>query len=215
METVIPAPLSLQAYLSDPCGTSSIPYWKQKTLSPPPNMRIVHERDYSADAFPDYTDEPYFRLYHDLKSIAQPNINEAVTISVSSDTDAFMRLINASYIDLRVTREQLDGYRKTLVYRPDLWILLKDKATGAVLAGGIADYDSEVGELILEWIQVLPEHRGRGYGQIIVNTLLSKMQSTAKFATVSGKADNPTNPERLYRKCGFAGDDVWHVLTKG
>lgn len=206
--------LSLQAYLSDPCAAASIPYWKQKTISLPLNMKIVHERDYNSEVFPDYTDEPYFRLYHDLKNIAEPDLNEAVTISVSSDTDDFVRLINASYTDLSVTREQLDGYRKTPVYCPDLWILLKEKSTGTVLAGGIADYDSEAGELILEWIQVHPEHRGCGYGQLIVNTLLAKMQGKAKFATVSGKVNNPTDPERLYRKCGFTGDDVWHILTK-
>lgn len=36
----------------------------------------------------------------------------------------------------------------------------------------------------------------------------------AKFATVSGKIDNPANPERLYRKCGFVGNDVWHIIRK-
>lgn len=36
----------------------------------------------------------------------------------------------------------------------------------------------------------------------------------AKFATVSGQSNNPTNPEVLYRKCCFTGSDVWHVLRK-
>ena len=30
--------LSLQSYLHDPCGTSSVPYWKQKRI-------IIHGRD--------------------------------------------------------------------------------------------------------------------------------------------------------------------------
>jgi len=36
----------------------------------------------------------------------------------------------------------------------------------------------------------------------------------AAFATVSGKADDPTCPERLYRSCGFVGNDIWHVMRK-
>jgi hypothetical protein len=35
----------------------------------------------------------------------------------------------------------------------------------------------------------------------------------ADFVTVSGRVDNRTNPERLYRRCGFEGNDVWCVLT--
>ena len=46
---------------------------------------------------------------------------------------------------------------------------------------GIADYDSEAKELILEWIQVLPEYRGQKIGQLIVNELLRRMQGIAAF----------------------------------
>ena len=69
-------------------------------------------------------------------------------------------------------------------------------------------------ELILEWIQVLPRYRGKKIGQLTVTELLFRMIDVADFATVSGKVDNMTNPEALYRKCGFAGDDVWHILHK-
>lgn len=61
---------------------------------------------------------------------------------------------------------------------------------------------------------MLPEYRGRGVGQSIVNELLRRMQGRADFATVSGKVNNLTRPERLYRRCGFTGDDMWHILTQ-
>lgn len=205
--------LSLQSYLCDPCGTASVPYWKQKGLIIPESMKIVHERDYINEMFCDYNDEPYFRLYHNLKDIKQEITREVEIVSGVHNIGEFAQLINASYSDLSVTTEQLESYRRTPVYCSDLWILLKEKVSGIVLAGGIADYDREVNELILEWIQVLPSHRGHGYGQIIVNSLLSKMQGIVNFATVSGKVNNPTNPEILYRKCGFTGDDIWHILT--
>ena len=206
--------LSLKKYFNDPCGTTSIPYWKYKRIVVPENMKIVHEKDISNDVFHDYSDEPYFRLYHDLKNIRQMTLGNVEIVSAKISIDEFVQLINGSYSDLSVTAAQMESYQQTPVYCPDLWILLKEKGTGAILAGGIADYDQEVGELILEWIQVFPNYRRRGYGQLIVNCLLSKMQGVAKFATVSGKVNDPSNPEGLYRKCGFIGNDIWHILTK-
>lgn len=205
--------ISLQNYLYDPCGTASIPYWKQKGLIVPKNIKIIHERDYIDEMFRDYNDDPYFRLYHNLKNIHKEITNDVEIVSGIQDVDVFVQLINACYSDLSVTTEQMESYRGTPVYCSDLWILLKDKVSGVILAGGIADYDKEAKELILEWIQVIPSYRGRGYGQLIVNSLLSKMQGVAEFATVSGKVNNPTNPEGLYRKCGFTGNDIWHILT--
>ena len=177
-------------------------------------MIIVHQRELTDGLLLDYHDEPYFRLYHDLKRIRQMTVREAEIVPGGSSVSEFVQLINGSYTDLSVTAEQIEGYRHTPVYCPDLWVLLKEKGTQTILAGGIADYDREIGELILEWIQVLPAYRGHGYGQFIVNTLLAKMQNAAKFATVSGKINDPANPERLYRTCGFVGTDIWHILTR-
>lgn len=206
--------ISLQQYLLDPCGTASIPYWKYTRIAVPPYMLIVHQREMTDDLLLEYRDEPYFRLYHDLKNIRQMTVQDVEIVSGDAADAEFVQLINESYTDLSVTAEQIAGYRHTPVYCPGLWILLKEKGTQTVVAGGIADYDKEIGELILEWIQVLPPYRGRGCGQFTVNTLLSKMQNTARFATVSGKMNALSAPERLYRKCGFAGTDVWHILTK-
>lgn len=206
--------LSLQEYVNDPCGTLSIPYWKSKGLIVPENMKIIHDRDYFNGMFSDYNDETYFRLSHNLKNIGQVILSDVEIVSGLSNIDEFVQLINASYSDLKVTKEQIESYRKTPVYCPDLWILLKEKKSDTVAAGGIADYDRETKELILEWIQVLPHYRRKGYGQLTVNSLLLKMQDIAEFATVSGKVNNPANPQELYRKCGFTGNDVWHILTQ-
>lgn len=205
--------ISLQQYLLDPCGTTSIPYWKYTRIAVPTDMKIVHQREMTDGLLFDYNDEPYFRLYHDLKNIRQTTAQDVEIVSGGDSVSEFVQLINGSYTDLSVTAEQMESCRHTPVYCPDLWILLKEKNAQTILAGGIADYDEEIGELILEWIQVLPPYRGRGYGQFVVNTLLSKMQNKAKFATVSGKINNPSDPERLYRKCGFVGTDIWHILT--
>lgn len=205
--------LSLQSYLNDPCAAASLPYWKQNRIAVPGNRKIIHDRDLPNGALDDYNDEPYFRLYHDLKNIKE-TAGSDIEIVQTNQVSAFVHLINACYSDLSVTAAQIEAYQQTPVYCPELWILLKEKPSGAVIAGGIADYDKEIGEGTLEWIQVLPGYRRRGYGQIVVNALLAKMQGVAKFATVSGKVNSPSNPADFYRKCGFTGNDIWHILTK-
>ena len=62
--------LTLAEYLKDPCGNASLPYWKQKTLFLPDDVKIVHDRDYRAEEWKNFDDEPYFRLLHNLKDIA-------------------------------------------------------------------------------------------------------------------------------------------------
>lgn len=81
-----------------------------------------------------------------------------------------------------------------------------------IAATGIAEFDNQVYEGILEWIQVSPTYRGLGLGTYTVTELLKRISEKAKFATVSGQVDNVYKPENLYRKCGFKGNDVWHIL---
>lgn len=207
--------ITLTEYLNNPCGTLSIPYWKAKRITIPPDMKILHDRDFSSDILSDYTDEEYFRLYHSLKYI--PKIvtdNFVITTATRRDIKTIVQIINDSYTDISVNKELIKSYTQTPVYDENLWIMVKEKATKKIVGCGLADYDTEAKEIVLEWIQVLPEYRGKKIGQLIVTELLFRMKDVADFATVSGKVDNTTNPEALYRKCGFVGNDVWHILHK-
>lgn len=207
--------VTLAEYLNNPCGTLSIPYWKAKNIVVPTDIKILHDKDFSADILSEYTDEKYFRLYHSLKEIPEIVIDDfEITTATRKDIKAIVQIINDSYTDISVNKELIKSYTKTPVYNRDLWVMVKEKATGKFVGCGLADYDAEVKELILEWIQVLPQYRGKKIGQLIVTELLNRMKDIADFATVSGKVDNETNPEALYRKCGFVGNDVWHILHK-
>lgn len=207
--------ITLTEYLNNPCGTLSIPYWKAKNITIPPDMKILHGKDFSADILSDYTDDKYFRLYHSLKEIPNVTINDfEIVTATRKDIKAIVQIINDSYTDISVSKDLIKSYTKTPVYNSDLWVMVKEKATGNYVGCGIADFDTEAKELILEWIQVLPQYRGKKIGQLIVTELLFRNKDVADFATVSGKVDNSTNPEALYRKCGFAGDDVWHILHR-
>lgn len=202
-------------YLKNPCGTYSIPYWKNKTIQIPNNMKILHDREFEDGLLLQYNDEKYFRIKHDLKDI-QKVYSEEFYIKTASikDIRLLQELINRSYEDLSVTYDQLLGYTKSVVYDENLWVIAYEKATSKPIGCGIAELDKELKEGILEWIQVLPEYRGKKVGQLIVNELLSRLKGKADFVTVSGKVDNATKPELLYRKCGFTGEDIWHILKK-
>ena len=207
--------ISLENYLQNPCLSLSIPYWKAKNISIPDNMKIVHESVFSSELLKEYEDETYFRLHHSMQKLAKPESEDYDIVTVSpEDIETIVSVINGSYTDLQVNKEQIQSYTKTPVYCPELWILIKESATGNCVGCGIADFDPEAEELILEWIQVLPQYRGKNIGTAIVKELLWRGREYAKFATVSGKVENKTKPEALYRKCGFIGNDVWHILRK-
>lgn len=205
--------ISLNEYLADPCGTLSIPYWKAISTTIPENMEIFHNRDYRPDSWRSHL--RYFRLLHDLKSICKSSSSPIQFITAREcDLETIISIINQSYSDIQVTAVQMESYRKTPAFAPDLWVLAVHPATNECVGCGIADLDEVAGELILEWIQVLPQFRRQGVGQAIVNELLRRGQGKAHFATVSGRADDPSSPESLYRSCGFTGNDIWHICRK-
>lgn len=207
--------LKKEEYLKSPCSASSLPFWKARNLSVPDNMLILHNSEFSEEYLENYIDERYFRLLNDMKIFSKsPVPGFSAATAAESDFKIMADIINRSYDDIKITPERLFELTETPVYAQNLWVLIKDTESGETAACGIADFDEEIGELVLEWIQVLPEYRGRGLGKMLVNELLCRMDGKAKFATVSGKADGSSNPEALYRKCGFAGDDIWHILRR-
>ena len=155
------------------------------------------------------------KLFAPLHSINILPVADITIVTAShEDLPVLVDIINQSYTDLSVTYEQLDEYTQTEAFCPDLWIIAIDRVGNRVAGCGIADFDKVLHEGIIEWVQVIPAYRGRRIGQLIVNELLARMTGIAEFATVSGKVTNPTSPELLYRKCGFVGNDIWHVLTR-
>ena len=89
-----------------------------------------------------------------------------------------------------------------------------DERKGIPVGLGIAEVDRMIPEASLDWIQVLPEYRGKGLGECIVLELLDRLRGRVEFTTVSGEVENQSNPEGLYRRCGFGGDGIWWVLRR-
>lgn len=202
-----------QTYLFNPTGASSLCFWKTNTFKTSANIMIVSDEDFSANLLSDYTDEPYFKLLHDLRKIDNVDLPEGFVMT-QGNTEEFAAHINTAYETEGVTTEELEQYKTRPVYDADLWICIRDTSSMDVVASGIAELDLEIGEGSLEWIQVSNDYRHMGLGQCIVNELLSRLKDKADFVTVSGRVNNETQPERLYEQCGFSNKKNWHVLTR-
>lgn len=207
--------ISIKDYKNNPCGAFSLPYWKAKSVFVPKGMKIVHSSEFDEKLLKKYADKQFFRLKHDLKNIPQLDTAEIDFEIISPDRiDELTDMINRSYThsDIHVTAEHIESLTATKVYCPELWIgaFSKGKLIGSILC----DFDKEIGEGIIEWLQVLPAFRGRGIACALICKALKLMSGFAEFATVSGECENTTNPEKVYRKCGFTGNDVWHILNK-
>ena len=60
-------------YLQDPCGVSSLPYWKTEKSLITPGVTVVREDGFRADNYAG-TDERYFKAVHDLVRFPRPDL---------------------------------------------------------------------------------------------------------------------------------------------
>lgn len=211
--------ISIDEYKVNSCRLSAIPYWKMRTFKVPSNMLVVHDEDYNLGLFSRYVDTQYFRLKHDIQDIELFTLNEMfeyknVDVDNIKDLQEVVGIINKCYTDIQVDLDQVLSWLESKVFHKNLWIFIIDINNQKPVALGIAELDEDVNEGMLEWIQVLPEYRNLKLGQAVVNKLLFYLADKADFVTVSGEVDNKTNPERLYRRCGFQGNDIWHILKR-
>ncbi|WP_373736312.1 GNAT family N-acetyltransferase [Bacteroides heparinolyticus] len=204
--------MNSEEYLNDPCGASSLPFWKTKKVIIPEHIAVLRE-DLFCIADCDGIDEPYFKLMHNLKQIRQPKLITQFEL-IPCETLDFANHINECYAEESISLDELCAYYLRPVFDPNLWIAVRDATSNRIVATGIAELDSCIGEGILEWIQVSPDYRRRGLGKFLVSELLCRMKDKAKFVTVSGRMNNPDNPLALYLSCGFANPVIWHVVTK-
>lgn len=206
----------LQAYLLNPCGSLSLPRWKTKQrdyYKLADRVDIIHGRDIETIDLKTHVYDRYFRIIHDLEVIPSVSLSKGYEI-ITPTAEELKNHINTCYNDITISDADILKYMKSNVYREDLWLAVIDKDKQAIIASGIAEYDNETQEGVIEWIQVSENSRKQGLGFIVVSELLIRLKKYACFVTVSGNVDNPNNPEQLYRKCGFKGDDIWYIVQK-
>lgn len=208
--------VKLDEYLRSPCMASSLPYWKAQKTVIPDNMMIIRDDAFFKDKYTEYKDSPYFKLIHRLKHlekhIEKPVLSKRFSLCTKG-IDAFAQHIQECYGG-GISADELQEYTKHSTYDPNLWLSIIDTETEKLVATGIAELDSAIGEGVLEWIQVSPDYRRMGLGSFLVRELLCRLNGKASFVTVSGMVNNKANPLGLYLNCGFGEEAIWHVLTK-
>ena len=210
--------ISVDEYKINPCRLSAIPYWKMRTFKIPNSISVIHDEDYS-EVGDVCKDTQYFRLKHNLQSVELFTLGKSfeyrkVDTNNIEDLQEVVNIINRCYTDIQVDLNQVTNWTESEVFDENLWIFIIDVSNQRPVALGIGELDKYVNEGMLEWIQVLPEYRNRKLGQAVVNKLLINLVSQVDFVTVSGQVDNKTSPEKLYRRCGFEGNDIWHILAR-
>jgi len=180
------------------------------------DFALLHH-DYM-DALPDdvlLKRETYFRLSCGSEASLPPDMSPGFRLADAlphAETARVTNLINSCYDTIQISEAVVKQWIGHPVFSADLWIWVIDEQTDCPVGLGIAEYDDTVSEGSLEWVQVLPGFRGRGLGTSLVRALQMKLRDRAAFLTVSGAMGDLTSPESLYRRCGFQGDDIWHVL---
>ncbi len=199
-------------YIIDPCNAASLPFWKEESISLPENIKVLRDDEFNR-LQPSGSDDKYFKMIYDLKTVTESSLPVGFEL-IQAEVKDFANHINTCYELEHVTAEELMDYKSHPVYSDDLWIAVMDSASKQIVATGIAEFDSRIGEGILEWIQVSPEYRKRGLGKYIVCELSRRLQGKADFVTVSGRVDNKSNPFELYKACGFCNPVIWHIVTR-
>jgi GNAT superfamily N-acetyltransferase len=180
------------------------------------DFALVHQSCLPAFASRKFSrQEPYFRIIH---KVPPPDYNcppgfHYESAAPGEQASAIAELIRDCYEEINVDESTILAWRDTPAFAPNLWIWVCENDTGRRAALGIADLDLTVPETSLEWIQVHPDFRGKGLGKATVAALLRHVKGRAAFTSVSGRVDNRTQPERLYRRCGFTGSDIWWLLA--
>lgn len=207
-------PFDKADYLADPIGTSALAYWKRHHPIPS-RVKVYHERDYRPELAEGKQVERYFRLVHLLSYIRPFSIPQGLIIRQLTDSDdaALMEQINQAYYDqgISVDQAKIEDWKAFPVYYPEGWLGLFQG--DELLASVICEYDPEIKEGIVDWLQVSYKHQGQGFGKLILLAALQRLKQKADFVTVSGSLDNENYPEAVYRKCGFIGQDIWYIVV--
>ncbi len=199
-------------------------YWHDPSIQPPleeidlsnisfalvhDDTRLIGEQSHLVPR------QSYFRLIHRDQPpvLGCPAGFYYETVHPQIDLSEVVRVIQVCYADMNVSDKIVRSWQSHPVFDPDLWVWVVEKDHHRKAALGIAEFDANVPEASLEWIQVLPEYRRKGLGKAIVNELLRRVSNRSDFVTVSGMADNVSRPDLLYRSCGFTGLDLWWLLV--
>jgi len=182
----------LVAWHRDGCVTSAVQDALARVRLALLHDRIATNAEPLTERFSQRT--AFFRLQHDMSQRAAGKLPGGFSIrdvAMAEDAHDVSLFIAKCYDDIRMTPGMVRSWTTRPVFVPTLWIWIDEASTKRPAALGIAEMDYSVGELSLEWIQVLPSFRRRGLAHALVAELLSRASSDAHIATASGIQGNP------------------------
>jgi GNAT superfamily N-acetyltransferase len=161
--------------------------------------------------------EAFFRLIHTGSELPLHVMVPGYAIrevDTTTELPLVATILHACYDTPTPGTDEIATWTKRPVFEPHAWLWVIDRKAKRPVALGIAETDRPTGEASLEWIQVLPAFRSLGLGTMLVRELVYRLEQKVPFTTVAGQVKNPCEPDHLFRRCGFAGRDVWWVLRR-
>lgn len=193
-----------EAYLQDPTGYCSLAFWKRERVKTG-GFIVSKTKPSNVEA------ACYFKLAY----VGQIPLKQKDVISLAlSDVEMISHTIELSYGKKGdyASPEELISYAGHPVYDPSLWLGIKKD--GQLVASAIGEFDPEIQEGSIEWIQVVPAYQGKGLGKALLSELLFRLLPQAKIITVSGKKGTPNSPLGFYLSQGFGQETDWWILPR-
>jgi mycothiol synthase len=136
------------------------------------------------------------------------------TINLERDIETVWKVGNAAFRDhwghTEVKLEEFVHWVKMPHFRPELWYLAEQEASGKVVGLGLSiidpDWIAQTGrqEGYVETLAVLREHRKQGLGTaLLMQSLHALRRAGMEGAHLHADADNLTGAMRLYHQSGF------------
>jgi GNAT superfamily N-acetyltransferase len=162
----------------------------------------------------------YYRSY--LPTVEAPLVElpegyRFLPLDATADAEQAAGILNHAYPSLRhlTSAARIQKLAARPYYRPDLWFFLQQVSTGALVGLALGGFCEELAEGFIDWVEVIPRHRGHGLGRLLILEAIRRLSPEAEFITGSGSLDAPFVVGDLYERCGFSQTRQWTVLGEG
>jgi mycothiol synthase len=154
-------------------------------------------------------------LNGNLGAVQLPEGIRLRTIDVERDIETVWQVANTAFRDhwghTEGKLEEFAHWVKMPHFRPELWFLAEQEASGQAVGLGLSiidpDWIAQTGrqEGYVDTLAVLREHRKRGLGTaLLMQSLHALRRAGMEGAHLHADADNPTGAMRLYHRAGFS-----------
>lgn len=223
-----------EKYIKDPINTLPIPLWKHNVTAIRQDMMYVLDANYNETLYRDFQDTLYLRLQHNLLDLKLGKLPAHYFLSSYKESDGALiyNLIKECYgsnveydrVDHLVKDETFNDLLCVFLYNDKVFNLenminlrknnLGKERNYKPIGMVIAQFDQKTKEASIEYLCVSEKFRNKGLGSILLQEILLRISNIADFATVSFEKNNNEHLEKMFRKYGFEGNAIWHMLRK-